>query len=168
MAQLMAVVYEELRRIARRQMRGERDGHTLQTTAVVHEAFLKLVETAAPLEDRAHFFAVASRAMRQVLVDHARAHNRDKRGGGAARLPLDETMALATEPPRELLDLDDALEALGRLDERQARLVDLHFFGGLSYDKIAELHGLSRSTVNRELRLARAFLRRALAAARSR
>lgn len=162
MERLMPVVYDELRRIARRHMRGERDDHTLQTTAVVHEAFLRLVTADVDVQDRAHFFALAATAMRRVLVDHARGRNRDKRGGGVERLPLSTALAGTTDSAEDVLDLDRALARLAALDERRSRLVELHFFGGLSYEEIAEINGMSRSAVNRDLRLARAFLAKEL------
>jgi RNA polymerase sigma factor (TIGR02999 family) len=161
MDRLLPLVYDELRRIARRHMSGERPGHTLQTTAVVHEAFVRLVGADVTLADRAHFFALASRSMRQLLVDHARGRARDKRGAGAALVPLDENL-LASQgaSPVEMVDLDRALDALGALDARQLRVVELHFFGGLGLDEIAEQIGVSHSTVKRDLRVARAFLHR--------
>lgn len=157
--ELLPVVYGELRRIAAGQMRRERAGHTLRTTAVVHEAYLRLVDADLPARDRGHFFALAARTMRRVLVDHARGRDRDKRGGGERPLPLDEVTLAEPAPNAELLDLDRALERLRELDERQATMVDLHFFAGLGNDEIAELLEVSRSTVQRDLRSARAFLK---------
>lgn len=160
---LMPLVYEELRRLARVHIRRERAGHTLQPTEVVHEAFAKLVNLKLSWQDRTHFFSMASRLMRRILVDHARAKQSAKRGGGEKPLELDEgRLALDVQSPdtaRKLIELDDALGRLEALDERQARMVDLFYFGGLGYEEIAEVTGSSEATVGRELRHARAWLR---------
>jgi RNA polymerase sigma factor (TIGR02999 family) len=157
--QLFSRVYDELRQIARQRLLRHRPGDTLSTTALVHEAYLKLVDqTNAGANDRAHFLALASRAMRFVLVDHARAQRAQKRGGGVVAVPLDAVQVAADEPPADLLALDDALERLSRFSERQSQLVEYRFFGGLSYEEIAEVTGLSVRTVKREWARARTWL----------
>jgi RNA polymerase sigma factor (TIGR02999 family) len=158
---LLPLVYDELRQIARRQMRSERDA-TLEPTALVHEAYLRLVGADVTWEGRRHFLAVAARAMRRTLVDRARARSRDKRGGEARPVTLEEGVAMAPMASEELLALDEALERLAAHDPRKARLVELHHFGGLSYADAAEVVGISTATVHRELRLARAWLHHAL------
>jgi RNA polymerase sigma-70 factor, ECF subfamily len=169
---LLEMVYPELHRIAERQMRREREGHTLQPTALVHEAYLKLVDqTRVDWRNRAHFLGVAAQAMRRLLVDHARGRARGKRGGGATLVEFDSTAAHAPDralavPARsvDLLALDQALERLAALDPAQARLVELRFFGGLSVEETAEALGLSTATAGRDFRSARAFLARELGA----
>jgi RNA polymerase sigma factor (TIGR02999 family) len=153
---LTPLVYDELRRLARNYMRAERGGHTLQATAVVHEAFLRLIQTNIALQDRAHFFALASRLMRRVLVDHAKSRSRIKRSAGV-REPVVED----TAPPVASFDvvaLDEALESLQQLEPRLAQVIELHYFGGLTYDQIAAAAGASAATVHRDIRLARAWL----------
>jgi RNA polymerase sigma factor (TIGR02999 family) len=162
--QLLPRVYQELRRIARNRLRRERVGHTLAATDLVHEAFLKLV----PLErvdwrNRAHFYAIASRAMRNVLIDQAVRRSAAKRGGGAHVLPLDEANAAADHPLDDLIALSDALARLEQLDERQARVVECRFFGGLSLDETAEALSTSAATVSRDWAFARAWLHNELA-----
>lgn len=160
---LMPLVYDQLRDLASRQLGREATGHTLQTTALVHDAYLRLVGANVRWEDRKHFFAVAARAMRQVLVEHARERLRDKRGGGAAPLSLDEEIAAyAVERPAQLLDLDEALTRLAAMDDRKARVVELHYFTGLAYEEIAEVLEISPATVHRDLRMAKAWLQREL------
>jgi RNA polymerase sigma factor (TIGR02999 family) len=160
---LMPLVYDELLALAHRRLAGERTGHTLQTTDLVHEAYGRLAEVDLPLQDRAHFFALAARAMRRILVDHARARMAGKRGGGRVPVSLDE---LAVEPPAddgaEVLALHEALEALEKQDPRKARVVEAHIFGGLTYDETAIALGISPATVDRDLRLAKAWLAREL------
>jgi RNA polymerase sigma factor (TIGR02999 family) len=160
--QLTPIVYSELRRIAARYLRAERRGHTLQTTALAHEAFLKLARQ-PPInwQDRAHFFAVAARIIRQILVDYARASHRDKRGG-AKPLVLDEALHISDRRSVELIALDDALEALAKLDPQQSRVVELRFFAGLTVEETAEVLSVSRATVNRDWVTARAWLLREL------
>lgn len=160
---LLPRVYAELRRIAHYRLRGERPDHTLDTTALVHEAYLELVQLdRINWQNRAHFFAIASRAMRNILVDYAVRRKAQKRGGDRQRVPLD-TDDLATEAPVEdLLALDQALQQLEALDERQLRVVECRFFGGLSIDETAEALGISPATVSRDWRMARAWLNRAL------
>lgn len=159
---LMPLVYDELHALAHRQLQSERDGHTLQTTALLHEAYLRLMGADVPWEGRVHFFAVAARAMRRVLVDHARGARREKRGGGARPVTLDESLS-SGEPPADLLELDDALERLAAIDERKARAIELHYFAGLGYDEIAQALAISPATVHRDLRMARAWLQREMA-----
>jgi RNA polymerase sigma factor (TIGR02999 family) len=156
---LLPVVYDELSGLARRALHGERPDHTLQTRALVHEAYLRLVDADISFQDRAHFMAVAARTMRRVLVDHARARRRDKRGGGAVRIDLDKVSLPAPDGNLDLLDLHDALERLDAFDARKSAIVELYFFGGLSYDETAEAMGVAAATVDRELRLAKAWLK---------
>jgi RNA polymerase sigma factor (TIGR02999 family) len=156
---LLPVVYDELSGLARHALRGERTDHTLQTRALVHEAYLRLVDADIPFQDRAHFLAVAARTMRRILVDHARARRRDKRGGGAGRVDLDQVDLPAPGESLDVLDLHTALERLAGFDARKAAIVELHFFGGLSYDETAAAVGVSAATVDRELRLAKAWLK---------
>jgi RNA polymerase sigma factor (TIGR02999 family) len=155
---LLDVVYPELRAIAQRQLSGESEGHTLQPTALVHEAYLRLVGAEIEWEDRRHFFAVAARAMRRVLVDHARARRREKRGGDAVLVTLDDQLAMGGDTGIDLVALDDALNQLAAQDERKARAVELHFFAGLSYAETARALDVSPATVDRDLRLAKAWL----------
>jgi RNA polymerase sigma factor (TIGR02999 family) len=159
---LTPVVYRELRQLARGYLAGERKGHTLQATALVHEAYLRLVDTDVSWRDRAHFFAVAARLIRRILVDHARARGRAKRRGGD-RVDLDDALLVSPEPPRDVVLLDQAIDALAANDPRKAQVVELHFFGGLTYAEIAEAVGISEATVDRDLRLAKAWLRREMA-----
>lgn len=160
---LPATIYGELRELAQRLMRGESPGHTLQPTALVHEAYLRLTEQdRVHWRNRNHVLGVAAQLMRRVLVDHARAHKAAKRGGAETRVPLDEAVASVTGGSVDLLDLDDALNHLAELDPRQARIVDLRYFGGLSIEDTAEVMSLSPATVKREWQMARAWLHRAL------
>src|SRR5258708_11823449 len=161
--ELVPLVYAELRRLAQRQLRRERPDHTLQSTALVHEAYLRLVDQKqAKWQDRAHFFAVSGQIIRRILVDHARAQHRVKRGGGLQRLALDETIDLPNERGLQLIALDDALNDLSKLDPQQSRVVELRFFAGLSIDETAEALGISKATVNRDWVTARAWLLREL------
>ena len=160
--ELMPLLYQELRSLASRQMSAERVSHTLQATAVVNEAYLRLVGSDIPFQDRKHFFSVAARTMRRVLVDHAKGKNRQKRGAGQAKVTLEEAMIMAPEPEYDLSALDEALTRLEAQDERKAKVVELHFFGGLTYDEVAEALEISPATVHRELRLAKAWLYREL------
>ena len=154
---LTPLVYDELRRLARNYMRAERGGHTLQATAVVHEAFLRLIQANVALQDRAHFFAFAARLMRRVLVDHAKSRSRIKRNAGVHEL-LPGEPAGVPEPNFDVVALDDALESLTQLEPRLAQVIELHYFGGLTYEQIAESAGASTATVHRDIRLARAWL----------
>lgn len=156
---LMSVVYPELRRLAQHYLQRERSDHTLQSTGLVHEAYLRLVGQNAPQwENRAHFFGVAARLMRQILVDYARSHNAAKRGGGDCKVALDETIFLPQKVNLDLVQLDDALKELAKLDDRQSRIVELRFFAGLSIGDTAEVLGISPATVEREWASARAWL----------
>ena len=160
---LVPMVYDELRRIARRCLGGQRSGHTLQPTALVHEAYLRLVNrNAATWQNRTHFFAVAAQMMRQILVDHARMRAAAKRGGGAITLVLDESMALPKKATLDLIALDDAMKRLALLDARQCQIVELRFFGGLSIDETAEVIDISPATTKREWATARIWLYRAM------
>jgi len=157
---LIPLVYEELRRFAQHHLRRERPDHTLQSTALVHEAYLRLnKQTPADVENRAHFLAVASQLMRQILVDHARKHRAAKRGGGL-KLELEDAMAVQKTRNIDLIALDHALNELARLDPQQSRIVEMRFFGGLSIEDTAEVIGVSRTTVKREWATARAWLLR--------
>jgi RNA polymerase sigma factor (TIGR02999 family) len=163
---MVPLVYEELRRQAQRYLRRESPGHTLQTTALVHEAYLRLVDQrTARWESRAQFFGVAAQLMRRILVDHARSHHAAKRGGSAIQVPLEEETASAPEGDVDLLALDDALNRLAQLDERQAKVVELRYFTGLGIEETAEALGISPATVKREWTMARAWLKRELDAA---
>jgi len=158
-----AAVYDELRRMARRYMRGQPVGHTLQTTALIHEAYLRLVgQEEKHWENRAHFFGVAAQAMRHILVDHARARNMAKRGGGAHQVSLDEALTIGPEGSDDLVALNDALTALAELDQRQSQVVELRFFGGLTEEEIGEVLKVSARTVRSDWRLARSWLLREL------
>ncbi len=161
--QLLSHVYDELHVLAERRFRSEAPGHTLQATALIHEAFLRLVDADVQWTGRAHFFAIAARVMRRILVDHAKARRSEKRGGGAARVSLDDALLVTPEPTADLVALDDALNQLHEMDERKAKAVELHYFGGLTYDETAEVLGISPATVHRELRTAKAWLYRELA-----
>ena len=160
---LMPLVYAELRALAGRSLRHERSGHTLQGTALVHEAYLKLVDQRqVRWQDRAHFFAVAAQLMRRILVDHARRHGAAKRGGGKPGLPLEEVDVPAPPAPVDWLALDRALDRLAVIDERQARIVELRFFGGLTIEETAVVLQISPATVKNEWSLARGWLYREL------
>ena len=159
------MVHDELRRIARRCMAGERRGHSLQPTALVHEAYLRLVDVQhMNWQNRAHFLAMSARLMRRVLVDIARSKRYQKRGGGAVRVTLGDAMASTTAPGEDLAALDDALHALAAVDERKARVIELRFFGGLSVEETASILKVSGDTVMRDWKLARAWLFRELKA----
>jgi len=185
LSQLTALVYDELRRLAQRHLRRERSDHTIQRTALVHEAFVRLInQQSVDWRNRSHFFALASRLMRRILVDHARARTASKRGGGAAVLSLDELAASGeADEPHALIDgespapqagiledetrddiaaIDEALTRLEALDKRQAQIVEMRYFGGMTIEETAEVMELSEATIKREWTLARAWLRRAL------
>ncbi|HXD30050.1 MAG TPA: sigma-70 family RNA polymerase sigma factor [Pyrinomonadaceae bacterium] len=161
---LMPLVYSELRRLASNYLRRERQGHTLQPTALVNEAYLKLVDQrSAKWQNRAQFFGVAAQLMRRILVDHAREHQAAKRGGAdQQRLSITSAEGLASQPPIDLLALHEALEELSTLDPQQSRIVELRFFGGLSIEETAEVLGIGHATVERDWKMARAWLRRKL------
>jgi RNA polymerase sigma factor (TIGR02999 family) len=164
---LMPLIYEELRAIAARHLRSERRNHTLQTTGLVHEAYLRLIDQDQNWQNRAHFFAIAAMAMRRILVDHARASRAAKRGGLKTVLPLEEASSVASDRSwPDLIELDWALTRLTAIDERMGRLVELRFFGGLTVEETAEVLGTSPRTVKREWRAARAWLRREITGAK--
>jgi len=158
-SKLIPLVYDELRRMADRYMRREREDHTLQTTALVHEAYLKLVEQhSVDWQSRAHFFGIAAQVMRRVLIDHARGHVREKRGGGQRAVPLDEALVFSPERASAFLELDEALDRLAAIDARQAKIVELRFFGGLTVEEVADVLAISPKTVKRDWSVAKAWL----------
>ena len=158
---LVPLVHSELRRLARRYMRRERAGHTLQTTALIHEAYIRLVDAqAVNWQNRAHFFGISARVMRRVLVDFAREHGYRKRGGGNRRVPLDDALLVTDTPDEDLVALDEALNALADVDPRKSRALELRFFGGLSIEEAALVLEVSAETVKRDCRLAKAWLLR--------
>ena len=157
---LMPLVYNELRRLAQYHLHRERREHTLQSTALVHEAYVRLIGQNVQWQDRAHFFGIASRLMRQILVEHARSHQAEKRGGDACRIALDEIGEVAGRVDVDLVMLDDALKNLAEMDPQQSRIVELRFFAGLSIDDTSEVLGISPATVSREWTCARAWLHR--------
>jgi RNA polymerase sigma factor (TIGR02999 family) len=160
---LLPLVYAELRKIAGGHMHRERAGHVLQTTALMHEAYIRLVnQTQVEWQSRAHFYAIAAQVMRQILVDYARRQNSEKRGGGKAHVSLDEARTLAFEPSEDILAINEALERLAEWDARKARVVEMRFFGGMSVDETAEVLRVSTNTVVRDWSLARAWLLREL------
>ena len=156
---LTPLIYDELHRIAKRVFRSENSGHTLQPTALIHECYMNLVNVDVAWRDRAHFFSLAARMMRRLLVNHANARRAEKRGGDAVRVTLQSTHVPASDVDASLLDLDEALSKLSELDERKAQLVELQYLGGLSFREMEEVTGLSSSTLDRELRFARAWLK---------
>ena len=161
--QLIPAVYQELRRMADHYLRGEDSGHSLQPTALVHEAYLRLIDqTKVEWQNRAHFFGVAAQMMRRILIDHAKAKHRVKRGGTAVKVMLDENVNFTQERASELLALDDALQSLARMDERKSRIVELRYFGGLTVEETAQVLGVSDKTVMRDWNLAKAWLYREL------
>jgi RNA polymerase sigma-70 factor (ECF subfamily) len=158
-SKLIPIVYDELHRLAAGYMRRERKDHTLQPTALVHEAYLKLIkQRSVDWQGRAHFFGIAAQIMRRILVDHARGHMRDKRGGGAIPVPLEEAHVFSPEQSSEVVKLDASLERLAKFDPRQSRIVELRFFGGLTVEQTAELLGISAKTVKRDWSMAKAWL----------
>jgi RNA polymerase sigma-70 factor (ECF subfamily) len=159
LVELTPLVYEELHRVAHHHLSGQRPDHTLQTTALVNEAYLRLADQTNPQwQNRAHFFAVAARAMRQILVSYARSQRSEKRGGGAFKMNLDEVAFVSPAESREIVDLHEALEQLSALDSRKAQVVELKYFGGLNYDEIAEALKISRITVRRDWEFAKVWL----------
>lgn len=159
LAELTPLVYEELHRVAHHHLSRQQPGHTLQTTALVNEAYLRLAHQTNPRwQNRAHFFAVAARAMRQILVSYARSQRAQKRGGGALKTDLDEAALVSPEQSQQLIDLHEALQQLGTLDSRKAQVVELKYFGGLNYDEIAEVLRISRVTVRRDWEFAKVWL----------
>lgn len=156
---LMPLVYDELHRLAHRYMMHERAGHTLQTTALVNEAYLRLIDAnGVDWQDRTHFFAICANLMRRILVDFARSRGYQKRGGNVKKVALEESVLVSPEPGVDLVKLDDALKALARIDPRKAKVVELRFFGGLSEEEAAEVLKVSRETVKRDWRLAKVWL----------
>jgi len=159
--ELLPLVHQELRRLARRYMFGERPGHTLQTTALVNEAYLRLVNSRqVNWQNRAHFFAISAQLMRRILVDYARTRGSQKRGGGVPKVTLDEELMAPQEKGHDLVALDDALKALAHIDPRKCKVIELRFFGGLSVDETAEVLKISPDTILRDWRLAKAWLAR--------
>lgn len=159
----MPLVYDELRRVAHRYLRQERQDHTLQSTALVHEAYSRMVGQNLPeWQNRAHFFAVAAQLMRQILVDYARAHRAEKRGGSLCRVTIDDALSQPRRMDADVIALDDALNSLAKLDPQQCRVVELRFFAGLSIEDTSEVLGISTSTVNRDWNTARVWLFREL------
>jgi len=163
---LMPIVYDELRRLAKRCLYAERPGHTLRATALVHEAYLRLMDADIGWQDRAHFYAVAARVLRRVLVEYARSHTRQKRGGGEELVPLDEAVLVGPQAASIVLDLDEALQKLAAFDARKSEIIQLLFFGGMTYEETAAALDISPATVHRELKLARAWLHQELAEGR--
>ena len=160
---LTPLVYRELHRAARRYMVGERSGHTLQTTALIHEVYMRLVDVRnIDFQNRAHFLAICAQLMRQILTDFARSRHYQKRGGGAKPLPLNEALVVSSRPDRNLVELDEALKRLALFDERKSRVVELRFFGGLDVKETAKVLNVSSQTVMRDWRLARIWLLREL------
>jgi RNA polymerase sigma factor (TIGR02999 family) len=157
---LVPLVYHELRQMAGRCLYSERPGHTLRATALVHEAYLRLVDADVNWQDRSHFYAIAARVMRRILVEYARAHTRHKRGSGQIHLPLDEVVVVGPEAAAIVADLDDALQRLAEIDPRRSDILQLLFFGGLTYQETAAALDISPATVHRELKLAKAWLLR--------
>jgi RNA polymerase sigma-70 factor (ECF subfamily) len=159
LTELTPLVYEELRRLAHHHMSGQRPDHTLQTTALINEVYLRLADQTNPRwQNRAHFFAVAARAMRQILVSYARTQQAQKRGRGAVKVELDEAALVSPEESKEIVELHEALEQLSALDSRKAQVVELKYFGGLNYDEIAEVLKISRVTVRRDWEFAKLWL----------
>jgi len=158
MSKLIPLVYSELRRLAGHYMSRERTDHTLQATALVHEAYLKLVQHPPVWQNRAHFFGIAAQVMRQILVDYARSHGREKRGGGQQVVSLEDVCVVSPEKSSEYLRVDESLEQLTKVDPRQGRIVELRYFGGLSVEETAEVLGISAKTVTREWSMAKAWL----------
>jgi RNA polymerase sigma factor (TIGR02999 family) len=165
MDQLMPLVYHQLRALASRYMRQERMGHTLGPTALVHEAYLKLLSSETPWDDRVHFMAIAAITMRRILVDHARASRRAKRGSGADHVELDDVVLLQPPMSLDILALDDAMNRLALQDARKAKLIELSYFGGMNCEEAAAHLEVSTATVNRDLKLAKAWLRQELSGA---
>ena len=155
---LLPLVYTELRRLAERYLHKERSDHTLQPTALVNEAYLRLIDQNVPWQNRAHFFGVAAEMMRRILIDHARKHQAQKRGSGGIKISLDEAIDVADERAAELIALDEAMKALAEFDLQKSRIVELRFFGGLSIEETAEVLGIGTATVIRQWKLAKAWL----------
>ena len=161
--ELMPLVYDQLRRLASNCLRAERPDHTLRATALVHEAYVRLIDADVDWENRVHFFAVSARMLRRILVDHAKSRNREKRGGEFEKIPLDEAVLVGPQSDKGIAELDEALKRLATHDQRKSELIELLFFGGLTYDEAAAALKISPATVHRELILAKAWLYRELA-----
>jgi RNA polymerase sigma factor (TIGR02999 family) len=159
---LVPLIYDELRAIATKLMRGERPDHTLQSTALVHEAYARLVGAEVAWQDRGHFFAIAARQMRRILVDHAKTKRRQKRGGDLRQVTLEAAVMVQAEPATGVVEIDEALTRLAEQDARKAQVIELHYFGGLTVDEAAAALGVSTATVNRDLKFAKAWLYREL------
>jgi RNA polymerase sigma factor (TIGR02999 family) len=159
---LTPVVYGQLRKMASNSLKSERPNHTLRATELVHEAYLKLVDSDIPWQNRVHFYAVAAQVLRHILVDYAKANRREKRGGNAEKIPLDEAIVVSPEASAEVVSLDEALKQLALNDERKSKVVELAFFGGMTHEEIAAALNTSSKTVQRELRVAKAWLHREL------
>lgn len=169
LAELIPLVFDELHRIARRHMGHEAVGHSLQATALVNEAYLRLIDAQdVPWQNRAHFLAVSARIMRHILVDHARARRNQKRGGDVKKVTFDEALVVTDEPALDFVALEDALQALAKFDERKSRVIELRFFGGLTVDETASVLKVSADTVMRDWRLAKVWLQREMRVAGSR
>jgi RNA polymerase sigma factor (TIGR02999 family) len=160
--ELMPVVYQQLRKLASICLRSERPDHTLRATALVHEAYLRLVDADVPWQDRVHFFAVSARLLRRILVDHAKGNRRQKRGGGAETISLDEAVMIGPQTAGGIVELDAALQRLAALDPRKSEIIELLCFGGLTYDEAAAALKVSPATVHRDLKMAKAWLHREL------
>jgi RNA polymerase sigma factor (TIGR02999 family) len=165
--QLMPIVYDQLHKLASNCLRSERPDHTLRATALVHEAYLRLVQADVDWQDRVHFYAVSARILRRILVDHAKSRNRHKRGGEYQQIPLEEAVVVGPEADRGMVELDEALQRLANQDRRKSDLIELLFFGGLTYDEAAAAMKISPATVHRELTLAKAWLNLELSRAAS-
>jgi len=165
--QLMPIVYDQLHKLASNCLRSERPDHTLRATALVHEAYLRLVQADVDWQDRVHFYAVSARILRRILVDHAKSRNRHKRGGEYQQIPLEEAVVVGPESDRGMIELDEALQRLANQDKRKSDLIELLFFGGLTYDEAAAALKISPATVHRELTLAKAWLNLELSRAAS-
>jgi RNA polymerase sigma factor (TIGR02999 family) len=160
--ELMPVVYQQLRKLASISLRSERPDHTLRATALVHEAYIRLVDADVAWQDRVHFFAVSARLLRRILVDHAKGNNRQKRGGGAEKISLDEALLVSPQVTGGIVELDAALQRLAELDQRKSEIIELLCFGGLTYDEAAAALKISPATIHRELKMAKAWLHREL------
>jgi RNA polymerase sigma factor (TIGR02999 family) len=165
--ELVPMVYDHLHRLASRRLSAERSGHTLRTTEIVNEAYLRLVEADVAWSNREHFYAIAAQVMRRILIDYAKGRTREKRGGAYEKVPLDAAYEVGADSGSNLLEVNQALERLAKVDARKATIVELLVFGGLTYDEAAAAIGISPATLHRELRLAKAFLHRELTAVRS-
>lgn len=165
--QLMPIVYEQLHKLASNCLRSERPDHTLRATALVHEAYLRLIDADVAWNDRVHFYAVSARILRRILVDHAKSRNRYKRGGEFQQIPFEEAALVGPESDRGIVELDEALQRLAKQDQRKSELIELLFFGGLTYDEAAAALSISPATVHRELTLAKAWLHLELSRAAS-